>query len=208
MFVEEQNKMNLTTTQTGWLGTDTDVEKTFFVIRSSYTFSNIGLDPVSYFPQEDFTSEEFSWLSDPLTHDSGSSDLKFSKQICDLKQSTGLTWEQIAQLFGVTRRAVHFWVEGGNLSPVSESRLRNIRQLITSMGTTGPIDTRAALFRVDSKGISLYAFMVAEVYSAGTKAGNTREPTLTELREMDSGVGIPEGANSNDKFSEFKSIVR
>jgi hypothetical protein len=37
--------------------------------------------------------------------------------INELKKLSGLTWEQIAKIFNVSRRSIHFWASGKKLSP-------------------------------------------------------------------------------------------
>lgn len=44
----------------------------------------------------------------------------------DLRLRSGLTWEQMAQIFGVSRRAVHFWVSGGRMTVENERKLQEV----------------------------------------------------------------------------------
>lgn len=43
--------------------------------------------------------------------------------IAELRRLTGLTWDQLARLFGVSRRAVHFWASGKPMAADNEERL-------------------------------------------------------------------------------------
>jgi DNA-binding transcriptional regulator YiaG len=46
--------------------------------------------------------------------------------INELKQLSGLTWEQLAKIFNVSRRSLHFWASGKPLSPFNEEHLRRL----------------------------------------------------------------------------------
>jgi hypothetical protein len=45
------------------------------------------------------------------------------KAVHELKKLTGFTWEQIAQLFKVSRRTIHFWGSGQRLNSSNEEHL-------------------------------------------------------------------------------------
>jgi DNA-binding transcriptional regulator YiaG len=53
-----------------------------------------------------------------------------AQSIASLRQITGLTWEQIASLFGVSRQAIHAWASGAPLNPSNEKHLQNLSDLI------------------------------------------------------------------------------
>lgn len=56
--------------------------------------------------------------------------------IRDLKRHTGLTWGELARLFGVSRRTVHNWDEGGKVSQARERRLHEIAALVADFPVT------------------------------------------------------------------------
>lgn len=50
---------------------------------------------------------------------------------------SGLTWDQVARLMGVSRRAIHHWAAGGSLNAGNEERLTHVLTVIRSLtGTT------------------------------------------------------------------------
>ncbi len=53
---------------------------------------------------------------DDKTQDTGSA-------IMELRRLSGLTWEKLAELFGVARRSLHLWASGKSLSTSNEERL-------------------------------------------------------------------------------------
>ena len=109
------------------------------------------------------------------------------EQIRDVKEATGLTWGQFADLFGVSRRSVHLWVGGGNISADHIARFEMIRAKISRLGTLTPIETRAALFTLGANGVSPYAELVAEI--SGPSSSYIARPLGTG--EQESNLGNP-----------------
>ena len=62
-----------------------------------------------------------------------------------VRDRTGLTWEQTARLFGVSRRAVHLWASGGRMTAANEEALLRLATLLSSMDGASPLDTRRAV---------------------------------------------------------------
>ena len=80
--------------------------------------------------------------------------------IAELRRVSGFTWDQLARLFNVTRRALHFWASGKAMAASNEEHLQrllvvvreidrgsasaNRTALLTSRGGTIPLDLLAA----------------------------------------------------------------
>ena len=62
-------------------------------------------------------------IDDDQTHVDNSS----AKLIGELRQISGLTWQHLARLFGVDRRAVHFWASG---RPLSDSNAEHLARVL------------------------------------------------------------------------------
>lgn len=73
-----------------------------------------------------------------------------ARLVAELKARSGLTWTQIAQLFGVTRRAVHLWVEGGSMSTPNRERLGELHTIVSRSGQTDPSAVRQWLLSAES----------------------------------------------------------
>lgn len=72
-----------------------------------------------------------------------------AEAVCALRRRAGLTWGEVATLFGVSRRSVHHWASGGPLSPAHEARLRVWHAAVE--GLNAPSDAvRAALLGEDA----------------------------------------------------------
>ncbi|MCT2359500.1 hypothetical protein M3G54_14070, partial [Brevibacterium casei] len=62
--------------------------------------------------------------------------------IAELRSMTSFTWEQTAKLFGVSRRTVHLWAAGGNLSTQNEERLVRLVRQVRAIHANGSSDVR------------------------------------------------------------------
>jgi len=72
-----------------------------------------------------------------------------------LHDESGLTWDQIARTFDVSRRAVHLWANGGRVSAGNAEALQALVALVRNAATSSRTETRAALLAVGSDGMSL-----------------------------------------------------
>ncbi|WP_432498412.1 hypothetical protein [Kineococcus gypseus] len=63
-----------------------------------------------------------------------------------IRRETGLTWEQLGRLFGVSRRAVHLWAGGARLNARNEQVVREFAALVDALDAANPEERRAALF--------------------------------------------------------------
>ncbi|MXV95309.1 MAG: hypothetical protein F4Y07_16460 [Gemmatimonadetes bacterium] len=67
------------------------------------------------------------------------------KAISELRRISGLTWEQLGQLLGVSRRSVHFWASGKPLNASNEQRLMRVLDVVRSADRGSARSMRAAL---------------------------------------------------------------
>ena len=51
--------------------------------------------------------------------------------VSELRRFSGLTWEQLAQVLGVSRRSLHFWASGQSLNASNEDHLRRTLMALT-----------------------------------------------------------------------------
>ena len=70
-----------------------------------------------------------------------------------VREAAGLTWDQLARVFGVSRRSVHNWSSGEKMSAHNLELLGRLYTLVTSLGSN-PDEVRVALFAPDSSGES------------------------------------------------------
>ena len=84
--------------------------------------------------------------------------------LTELRLLTGLTWDQIASLFEVSRRAVHFWANGKPLAAAHQEHLeRSLSCMKAADKGNAPVN-RQALFAADTSGVAPFDLLVRKQY--------------------------------------------
>lgn len=78
-----------------------------------------------------------------------------------LRDLSGLTWEQLARLFGVSRRAVHLWASGGRMNNPHAELLNVILATVRSIPAETSGQRRELLLAPRANGSSLYESWLA-----------------------------------------------
>lgn len=63
----------------------------------------------------------------------------------EVRERAGLTWDQIARLFGVSRRAVHLWAAGGRMTAANEETLMRVADVLHATAQTPEHEARRAI---------------------------------------------------------------
>jgi transcriptional regulator with XRE-family HTH domain len=71
-----------------------------------------------------------------------------------LRRVSGLSWGDIASAVGVSRRAVHLWLNGGRVAGAHMTRLLALQRLVAAYETGDPRQTRTRLLQADASGRS------------------------------------------------------
>lgn len=74
--------------------------------------------------------------------------------IAELRRRSGLTWEELADLFGVSRRSVHFWASGKPLNASHEEALNQLLHVVRYIDRGSGAATRSALASLGADGVS------------------------------------------------------
>lgn len=103
----------------------------------------------------------------------------------ELRRLSGMTWDQLARLFNVTRRTIHFWASGKALSASNEERLHRVLAAIRMIDRGNARENRAALFTPRPDGRLLFDLIQAGHYGeASSYSGDLeqhRRPALFPL---------------------------
>jgi transcriptional regulator with XRE-family HTH domain len=83
-----------------------------------------------------------------------------STELQELRRLSGLTWDQLARLFGVDRRSLHFWASGKPLSPHNEERLQRLLATIRKLDQGRATENRARLLGACVNGIIPFDLLV------------------------------------------------
>lgn len=81
--------------------------------------------------------------------------------VSEIRRLSGLTWEQLGELFGVSRRSAHFWASGKPLSAANEKRLMHVLDIIREGYRGDARSTRVALFQA-SEGVTPFELLASE----------------------------------------------
>ena len=108
-----------------------------------------------------------------------------SQAISELRRMSGLTWEQLGQLFGVSRRSVHFWASGRPMNAVHERRLFEILDIVRQADHGDARRNRAALLAV-SAGRAPFDLLVAGAFNeARARLGRGEADGRVEPGDLD-----------------------
>ena len=113
----------------------------------------------------------------------------------ELRQLSGLTWEQLAKLFNVSRRSLHFWASGQPLSRSNEEKLNRLLGTIQYIDRGSASLNRSLLLQSGNDGILLIDLLVAGQHQEVKRTlgrGNAHEkPKLGLLSEEERRLRMP-----------------
>ncbi|MEH2023895.1 XRE family transcriptional regulator [Nostoc sp.] len=122
-----------------------------------------------------------------LTLPSTSSPESTQKALSELRRLSGLTWDQLAKLFNVSRRSLHFWASGQPLSRFNEEHLHRVLGAIQYIDRGSASLNRSLLLKAGSNGRPLFDLMVVGKYEEFKQiigSGNApQKPQLSPLSE-------------------------
>ncbi len=108
------------------------------------------------------------------------------RAVSELRRISGLTWEQLAGLFGVSRRSVHFWASGKPMNAANHERLMHVLDVVRHADRGTARGTRAALLEA-REGTTAFGMLADQrFWEARMALGQGRArlvPTLTPLSE-------------------------
>lgn len=91
-----------------------------------------------------------------------------SEAVRRLHSRSGLSWDQLAKIFGVSRRAVHKWANGGSLNSYHSALLARLTMFVDGIG--GNAETvRTLLLAPNSRGSTLMQHLIQQASPAVPK---------------------------------------
>jgi DNA-binding transcriptional regulator YiaG len=112
--------------------------------------------------------------------------------IGELRRLSGLTWDQLARLFNVSRRSLHFWASGKSMTSSNEEHLQRLLGVVRKVDRGSASANRAMLLGVLEDGNLPVDLLAAGDY----------ERVLTLFARSEGRRGLP------PKFSEVARTVR
>ncbi len=86
--------------------------------------------------------------------------------IGELRRLSGFTWEQLARLFNVNRRSLHFWASGKAMSVSNEEHLQRLQGAIRKIDRGSGDANRTALLAVQADGTIPFDLLCERRYDA------------------------------------------
>lgn len=94
----------------------------------------------------------------------------------EIRKRSGLTWDQMARLFGVSRRTVHFWASGKPMLPAHEERVVRVLAAVRRVDRGSAVATRRALMSLTSSDEVPFDLLAAERYAEFEKILGAGKP--------------------------------
>ncbi len=111
------------------------------------------------------------WLGSCAVVDQTSSGVVFvasaaasSVVISELRRRSGFTWEQLARLFGVARRSVHFWASGKPMNAANGERLGRLLAVVRFVDRGSAQATRSAFITSLPDGVIPFDLLVNDEF--------------------------------------------
>ena len=135
------------------------------------------------------------WQSAPVDKERTKTNEATRTAITELRRLSGLTWDQLARLFGVSRRSVHLWVSGKPMNAQNEERLHRILALLKDIDRGSADENRKLLLTPTDGGQRPIDLLAEEEYekvreTLGPGIGRHR-PKLTPLSAGAWGARLP-----------------
>jgi DNA-binding transcriptional regulator YiaG len=86
--------------------------------------------------------------------------------IAELRRLTGFTWEQLARLFNVSRRSVHFWASGNKMTSANEEHLERVLAVLRVADRGSASANRTLLLAPQSDGVMPFEELANGRYDA------------------------------------------
>lgn len=78
----------------------------------------------------------------------------------ELRRLSGLTWDQLARVFNVSRRSLHFWASGKAMAPSNEEHLQRVLAVVRKIDRGAASANRTALLSVRADGTIPFDLLV------------------------------------------------
>lgn len=85
--------------------------------------------------------------------------------IGELRRLSGLTWEQLARIFNVSRRSLHFWASGKAMTPSNEEHLQRLLAAVRKLDRGSASENRTLLLAVREDGSLPFDLLAAGDYN-------------------------------------------
>ena len=121
------------------------------------TSTAVGMSDQTAIPSLNFVQQTTAGATVALVARAGSA-------IADLRRLSGFTWEQLARLFKVSRRSLHFWASGKAMTSSNEEHLQRLLAVVRKIDRGSVSTNRAVLLAVREDGTIPFDLLADEQY--------------------------------------------
>lgn len=105
-------------------------------------------------------------------------ELSTAASVHEIRRLSGLRWEELAVLFGVSRRSVHHWASGKVVSSANEDLIRKVLALVRAYNRGEARKTRDLLLTPGADGLSPFDHIRARSFEALAAVPSLATPTI------------------------------
>lgn len=109
-------------------------------------------------------------------------ELSTSATILEIRRLSGLRWEELAALFGVSRRSVHHWASGKVVSSGNEELIRKVLTIVRTFNRGEARKTRELLLAPGEDGVSPLDLIKAQAFDAIRAVSSPASSALNRAR--------------------------
>ena len=131
-----------------------------------------------YFSPTEVTASEPFGASGPLTGTELPRSRTTAEVILEIRRRSGLTWEQLGEIFNVSRRSVHHWANGKAPSAQHERHIWQTLAVIRHMDEGSQTAIRHRLLTIDNSGLSIYDLLVSRRFSEALQQAQAAGSTV------------------------------
>jgi len=100
-----------------------------------------------------------------------------AEAVLEIRRRSGLTWEELSELFGVSRRSVHHWANGKTVTMEHDREIRGVLKAIHRIDEGSQAATRDRLLTIGASEKSVFALLKAHRFDeAMAQIGGTVVP--------------------------------
>lgn len=131
-----------------------------------------------YYSEPELTS------ATPFQHADWHASESTAAAVLEIRRLSGLTWEELADLFDVSRRSVHHWASGKPVNAEHDQALRGVLTALRHLDRGDPAATRALLLTSGRGGNSLLDLLKAGSYEEAVAYVGPRMPVARPDRPL------------------------
>lgn len=116
-----------------------------------------------------------------------------AEAVLELRRLSGLTWDELASVFGVSRRALHHWASGSTLTPAHLHQVHQVLHLVRRLSLGVSDALRARLLTPSVSGATGIDLLRAGDYAGVERAfgGASLEARLSTMAAGDVSAHLP-----------------